>query len=186
MNSDTKNYFNLGLKFLLVFIFSLVARLLPVRVPNIEPIMAGTMPIGRAYGALAGFSFAFLSILIYDLLTNTLGIHTLFTTLAYGVIGLYSARYFQKREGNTLDYVRFAIGGTLFFDGLTGLTVGPIFMGQPFLNALVGQIPFTLLHLLGNIIFAILLSPVIYRLLIKKKRAQPLPSIINPLEPKTI
>jgi len=33
----------------------------------------------------------------------------------------------------------------------------------------VGQIPFTALHLIGNVTFAIILSPGIYNFLIKKK-----------------
>ena len=170
MNLDTKNYFNLSSKFYLIFIFSLLARLIPFRVPNIEPIMAGTMPLGRAYGALAGFFFASLSILVYDLLTNTLGVHTFFTAMAYGVIGLSAAWYFEKQEVNTGDYVRFAVVATLFFDAVTGLLVGPLFFDQKFWAALVGQIPFTALHLLGNITFAVFLSPAIYKFLIKPKK----------------
>jgi len=61
-----------------------------------------------------------------------------------------------------MDYVRFAIYGTLFFDAVTGLTVGPIFFHQFIYRILVGQIPFTALHLLGNVTLAALLSPGIY------------------------
>ncbi|MEK7107312.1 MAG: hypothetical protein AAB899_03955, partial [Patescibacteria group bacterium] len=42
-------------------------------------------------------------------------------------------------------------------------TIGPIFQGQPFMVALTGQIPFTLMHLLGTVVFATLLSPSLYR-----------------------
>ena len=188
METGKKNYF----KFTLALVLCLFARLIPFRAPNIEPILATTMPIGRAFGVLSGFSFAVLSILLYDLTTHTLGVQTIFTVVAYGILGLWSAVYFKKDRGNIKGYVSFAIMGTLFFDVLTGLTVGPIFFHQSFIQSLIGQIPFTALHLVGNVAFAIILSPAIYSLLIKKKTCLPvgrkkkiLPPIII-LNPKTI
>ena len=181
MQTNDKNYS----KFTFALILCLLVRLIPFRAPNVEPILATTMPFSRAYGAFAGFSFAVLSILIYDIVTHTLGVQTFFTVLAYGMLGLLAALYFKKRAGTTMDYVRFAIMGTLFYDAVTGLTVGPIFFHQSFMQSLIGQIPFTALHLLGNIIFAIILSPAIYKILIKKKKRES-SSLINILNPKTI
>lgn len=181
MTTDKKNYF----KFSLALILCLLARLIPFRAPNIEPILAVTMPFSRAYGALTGFSFAVLSILLYDLSTGTLGIQTFFTAGAYGVLGLWSASYFKKQKVNTWSYVRFAIFGTLFFDALTGLSVGPLFFHQSFFGSLVGQIPFTALHLTGNIVFALVLSPVVYNFLVKKKKRVAVPITSIPY-PKTI
>lgn len=181
MVASEKNYF----KFSLALVLCLLVRLIPLRAPNVEPILATIMPMSCAYGAFVGFSFAISSILLYDGLTGTLGVQTFFTAGAYGILGLWATSYFKKRQGNTMDYVTFAIFGTLLFDGLTGLTVGPIFFHQSFLGSLVGQIPFTALHLLGNISFAFILSPAIYNFLIKKKKTKPLPHI-NILNPKTI
>ncbi len=181
MKATKKNYF----RFTLALILCLLARLIPVRVPNVEPILAITMPMSKAYGSFMGFSFAVLSILLYDVSTGTLGMQTFFTASAYGILGLWATTYFKKNKTNTLSYVRFAIIGTLFFDALTGLTVGPLFFHQSFLVSLVGQIPFTALHLLGNITFAIILSPAVYNFLIKKKEPKILP-YINILNPKII
>jgi hypothetical protein len=143
------------------------------------------MPFSRAFGALTGFSFAVLSILLYDLATGTLGMQTFFTAGAYGILGWWAASYFKGREANAWSYVRFAILGTLFFDALTGLTIGPIFFHQSFLGALAGQIPFTALHLLGNIAFAFILSPAIYGILSREKKKDR-PAIISISYPKTI
>ena len=143
------------------------------------------MPTSKAYGALPGFSFAALSILLYDLATHTLGTHTFFTALAYGLVGLAAFYYFAKKERNKWGYVRFAIYGTLFFDALTGLTIGPIFFHQSFVASLIGQIPFTAFHLLGNIVFALILSPAIYNFLIRKRKKESV-SAINILNPKVI
>lgn len=186
--TSPKNYSKFSLKFLLGLAFCLVVRLIPLRAPNVEPIMAALMPMSRAYGAFFGFSFGALSIFLYDLVTGTLGVRTIFTAGAYGFIGLLSAAYFKKEKGDAWSYVKFAIVGTLAFDVLTGLTVGPIFFHQPFLQALSGQIPFTALHLAGNIVLAYVLSPGIYNFLVKKKKRKEelVPVSIKIFKPKTI
>ncbi len=192
VNANKKNYKKDYLKFSLALVLCLLFRLIPLRAPNVEPILATTMPMSRAYGALAGFSFSVLSILLYDTATGTLGMQTFFTAGAYGILGLWAAYYFNKNNTTRWSYVRFAVIGTLFFDAMTGLTVGPIIFHQSFFASLAGQIPFTALHLTGNVAFAFILSPAIYNLLIKKRQREPdrsekksLP-IIDILHPKTI
>jgi len=174
------------LKFSIGIVSCLLIRLIPFRPPNIEPILATQMPFSKAYGAYSGFFFAFLSIVLYDLVTGTLGIRTLLVAITYGVLGFGAFYYFLKKtEPTRWDYVRFAILGTLFFDIVTGLSVGPLFFNQPLLSALMGQIPFTLWHLLGSMSFAFILSPAIYKLLIKNKKSKTVP-ITSILNPKTI
>lgn len=165
MKTNQKNY----LIYVLGFIFCLLVRLVPFRAPNIEPILATQMPFSRFYGKIAGFSFGFLSIIAYDILTSTLGMWTIFTATTYGVLGLWAVQYFKNKNNNRFVYVKFALMSTIFFDIVTGLSVGPLFFHQSFSVALTGQIPFTILHLLGNSLFAFILSPVIYNFLIKKK-----------------
>ena len=185
MDANEKNYKKNWLKLSLALVLCLLARLLPLRAPNVEPILATVMPIGRAYGVFVGFSFAILSILLYDVVTGTLGIQTFFTAGAYGLLGLWSARYFKKIKGSRMDYVRFAVIGTILYDALTGFTVGPIFYHQPLLGSIAGQIPFTALHLLGNTAFAFFLSPLIYSFLIRERKNEKMIPIIT-LAPKTI
>ncbi len=151
-----KNWF----KYILGFVGVLLIRLIPFRAPNIEPILAAQMPFARKYGSLASFSFGFLSIIVYDLLTSGVGSWTMVTALAYGFLGLGASYFFKNRSG-WKNYAIYAVMGTILYDAVTGLTVGPIFFDQPFIAALIGQIPFTALHLLGNVSFAIILSPVI-------------------------
>jgi len=148
------------LKYTIAFIAVLALRLVPFRAPNIEPIMAVSMPFGKVYGKLAGFMFGALSIVVYDGLTSGWGMWTAITAMAYGLVGLGASIYFKNRTGRK-NYVIYAVIATIFYDAVTGLTVGPLFFGQSFAVALAGQIPFTLLHLLGSVTFAIVLSPVI-------------------------
>lgn len=183
MNMNEKNY----PKVALVFVLCMAARLVPFRAPNIEPIMAATMPLGKVYGGFLGFFFAVFSILLYDVFTGTLGVQTFFTAGAYGVVALWSVNYFNKHKADKWGYARFAVLGTLFFDATTGLTVGPIFFHQSFLNTFYGQIPFTALHLLGNVTLAFILSPAIYLFVLEKKKKKKENALaINNLNPKII
>jgi len=154
------------LKYIIAFISVLAFRMIPFRAPNIEPIMAVIMPLGKVYGGFMAFIFGAFSIAIYDSVTSGIGIWTLITALAYGTLGLGAQYYFKNRSG-WKSYASYAIIATIFYDAITGLTIGPLFFHQSFVVSLVGQIPFTFLHLLGNVSFAIILSPVIERWLVK-------------------
>ena len=155
-------------KYIIAFISVLLFRLLPFRAPNIEPIMAVIMPLGKIYGGAMSFIFGALSIVIYDSVTSGIGIWTLITALAYGLVGCGTFIFFKKRTG-WKNYALYAVVATIFYDVITGLTIGPLFFHQPFMTSLVGQIPFTMLHLLGNVSFAIVLSPAIEKWLVKEK-----------------
>jgi energy-coupling factor transport system substrate-specific component len=147
-------------KYIIGFLSVLAFRLMPFRAPNVEPIMAVIMPFGKVYGGLMSFAFGALSIVIYDSVTSGFGIWTLVTALAYGLLGLGAQYYFKNRSG-WKSYASYAVIATILYDVITGLTIGPLFFHQSFMISLVGQIPFTLLHLLGNVSFAIILSPAI-------------------------
>ena len=168
MNTQKKNWFTLTLG----FVICLCIRLFPFRPPNIEPILATQMPFARAYGPLTGFLFGFLSITFFDLITHTAGVWTLVTASAYGIIGFGSSYFFKKYKTKKYGYALFAVIATLFYDAITGLSISPLFFHQSFMVALTGQIPFTILHLLGNVSFAILFSPFIYEYIIENKNFQ--------------
>ncbi len=179
MKTPQKNW----LKFIVGFVFCLLVRLIPFRPPNIEPILATSMPFSKAYGAYAGFFFSFFSIIFYDLVTSTIGMWTIITATTYGVLGFASYFYFKKFKANALGYAGFAVIGTLLFDIVTGLSVGPLFFNQSFQGALWGQIPFTLWHLVGNVSFALILSPAIYNFVIENKKLENISfiKIFNPI-----
>ena len=160
------------LKFVIGLVSCLLIRLIPFRPPNIEPILATQMPFAKAYGALAGFFFAFFSIVLFDIITGTLGKWSLLTSITYGILGIAGAFYFKNRKANSWNFAKFAIAGTIFFDAVTGLSIGPLFFNQPFVEAFFGQIPFTGLHLLGNVSFALVLSPAIYRFVIENQKLE--------------
>lgn len=156
------------IKYTITFISVMAIRLVPFRAPNVEPVMTAIMPFGKVYGGIASFIFGFFSIVIYDSVTSGLGIWTLVTALAYGGLGL-GAHYFFKNRSGWKNYAMYAAVATIIYDAVTGLTVGPIYFHQSFMVSLVGQIPFTMMHLLGNVSFAIVLSPVIEKWAAKER-----------------
>ncbi len=178
MNTIQKNWF----KYVVGFVACLLIRLIPFRPPNIEPILATQMPFSKAYGKIAGFLFAFFSMVLYDILTGKVGIWTFITASAYGLLGLWASIYFKNKNNSSWNYAKFAVMGTLAFDIVTGLSVGPLFFHQPFMEALIGQIPFTALHLIGNIGFAVVFSPLLYKYVIENKKfeSESLIAIFNP------
>lgn len=147
------------LKIFIIFVGCLLFRLIPLRAPNVEPIMASIMPLGRKFGALQGFFFGFLSIVIYDSLTH-FGTWTWTVSITYGLIGAASFLYFKKFKTSAFNFAVFAFFATIVFDFITGILFAPMF-GQNMWSAFVMQIPFTALHLAGNIGFALTLSPLI-------------------------
>ena len=170
---------------MLGFIVCLLIRLIPFRPPNIEPIMATVMPFSRAYGKTAGFLFAFGSVVLFDLIVGKVGVWTLITAMVYGLVGLSAVLYFKNRKNTAWNYAKFALVSTVIFDVVTGFTVGPIFFGQPFIAAVLGQIPFTAMHLLGNVSFAFLLSPALYAFVIENKKFES-PRVFINLSPKQV
>jgi energy-coupling factor transport system substrate-specific component len=148
------------LKYTIAFLTVFLIRLIPFRAPNVEPLMAVVMPMSKKINGLSVFIFSFLSIFIFDLVTSGIGLWTLIAGLAYGLVGL-GANYFFKNRSGWKNYALYAFVATIFYDALTGLTIGPLFFNQSLAISFFGQIPFTILHLLGNVSFAIVISPVI-------------------------
>ncbi len=153
---------NLLVKYVFGLVVCLLLRLIPYRVPNIEPIMATTMPFGKQFSYLGGFAFGFLSIVLFDLLTK-FGLWTWITAGMYGLVGLAAAWWFQKRPATALNFAGFSIVATLVYDFITGPIMSSFMFKMPFMESLIGQIPFTLWHLGGNVVFAVVVSPVLYK-----------------------
>lgn len=155
------------LKLLIGFVAVFLIRLLPMRPANFEPMLATMMPFSARFGFLISFLFGFLGIALFDLVTSGIGTWTLVTGFMYGSLGAGAHLFFQNRKASTKNFLAFGIVGTLVYDAVTGLMTGPVFFGQPLVAAVVGQIPFTLMHLLGTVVFTLALSPALYKWVVK-------------------
>lgn len=160
---NTSRLGTLALTWLGIFAFRFF--LLPVRAPNVEPLLAALMPIGKRAGAWVSVVFAVSSIVVYDAITSGWGSWTLAAAGAYALVSVLASIYFHFAPSTRMHFVGFGIGATLLYDALTGLTVGPIMFHQSLTAALMGQIPFTLMHIVGAILFALVLSPILDRAL---------------------
>ncbi len=128
--------------------------------PNVEPVMGFTMPFAKKFGRYAGMAFAAIAMVSIDFFTHRLGLWTLYTVGAYAVVGYAAGGFFANRKPGRKDFLAFSVAGTLFFDAVTALLFGWQF-GQTLELTVLGQIPFTASHLLGNAAFALLASPAI-------------------------
>ena len=155
------------LKLLIGFVAVFLVRLLPFRPANFEPMLATMMPFSTRFGWMTSFLFGFLSITLFDAVTSGIGMWTLVTAAAYGALGIGAHVYFASRKATTKHFLTFGIVGTILYDIVTGLTVGPLFFSQPLMVAVVGQIPFTLMHVLGTVVFTLALSPALYRWVVR-------------------
>lgn len=158
-----------SIKFIVGFAVCFGIRLIPFRPPNFEPLLATQMPFAERLGGLFAFVFGFLSIFMFDVFTSGVGTWTWITASMYGVLGVLAAIFFQHFGHGVGKYLVFSIFGTLLFDGVTGLMMGPILYGQPFTEALVGQVPFTAMHLVGNALLSVTLSPLVYYLVVENR-----------------
>lgn len=160
------------LKYSIGLLLVVLVRMVP-HIPNVEPITATLMPYSKKWGVLGGALFGVLAVFLYDVFTGTFGAWSFFTAGAYLLLGIAAGLYFARvKDKGVVGYVGFAIIGTILYDAITGLTVGPLFFGQPFIAALMGQIPFTAMHLAGNIALAAVLSPLVERFIVMNPRLQ--------------
>ena len=81
---NTSRLGTLALTWLGIFAFRFF--LLPVRAPNVEPLLAALMPIGKRAGAWVSVVFAVSSIVVYDAITSGWGSWTLAAAGAYAAL----------------------------------------------------------------------------------------------------
>src|SRR3989344_2185851 len=157
-----------SLKFIIGWTAVFLFRLIPFRPPNFEPMLSVVMPFSKRYGVTGSFLFGFLGIVLYDAVTSGWGNWTWVTAICYGLLGVGAHYFFTNREASVKNFLIFGIPSTVVYDTVTML-IGPIFSGQSLAVAFVGQIPFTLMHVLGTTVFATLLSPALYRWVVQNE-----------------
>ena len=159
------------IKYFIGLLTVIALRLMP-HPPNVEPIMSAMMPFSKKWGWLSGMIFCLLAILSFDFLTGTLGIWSLVTAGTYALLGILAGLYFKNKENKIRHYVIFSIVGTIIYDAITGIGIGMVFFNQSFITTLLGQIPFTLYHLAGNIVLSIVVSPLLYKWVVTNPRLE--------------
>ncbi len=101
-------------------------------------------------------------------MTSGWGSWTWVTAICYGLLGVGAHYFFRNREASVKNFLIFGVLGTVSYDVVT-MMIGPVFNAQPLATALAGQIPFTLMHILGTVVFATLLSPALYHWVVRSE-----------------
>lgn len=153
------------IKFISACAICLAFRFVPCRIPNFDPIMSIQMAFSKINGFIFGFMFGFFNILLFDLICFKINIFSFVTATIYGLLGIFFSLMFIKNIFKS--YYLLTIFGTIIFDFST-VFVGPIFFNQSLSNAIIGQIPFTINHLIFNLGLSIIITPFVEKLLQNK------------------
>lgn len=144
----------------------LSVRFFPFHIPNVEPLLPLYMPLEKRFGFFTGSLFVTLTIIPFDIITGHVGLWTLVNVITYSLLS--SVFVLLNSSLRKKSFIGKAIIGTLFFDIITGILVGPFLFQQPFYTAFFGQIPFTIIHLISNIFLGFTLSPLIDHWIVKQ------------------
>jgi uncharacterized membrane protein len=120
--------------------------------PNVEPVMAFVImaSLVGANPALVGFGAMALS----DLVLGA-GPWTLYTSTAYGLVGLV-ASFFKPKTRKQVALLSGSL--TVLYDLITNIAFG-FSMGLPLAETLVAGIPFSILHIFSNMVLCAMLLP---------------------------
>ncbi len=135
--------------------------------PNNDPIMAFMLPFSRQDKWFHSAVFAFLTMFLFDIFTSGIGVWTWITAVTYACLGVAAHFLFKRTQKVSLKaYLGVGVVSVLVFDLVTGVFFGPVLFGVPIWAAFLGQIPFTLLHLLTVSFYIVVLTPFLDRHLI--------------------
>lgn len=151
------------LKYALSILFCNAYRLLRI-IPNNDPIMGCMLPFSKQGRWWQGALFALITMVSFDFLTMRVGIWTAVTALTYAGLGL-GFHFLYRRIGKVKlkHYLGSGIAGVLIFDFVTGVLFGPAMFGMSLAQAFLGQIPFTIIHLVTVTGFVLIITPVLDR-----------------------
>ena len=172
-------------KFLIGILLSNIIRFARF-IPNNDPIMAIMLPYAKSDKKYKAVLFPFITMVSFDLITGMLGVWTIVTALTYAGLGLlFTQFFFKEKKISIFKYLKGGIIGVLIFDFVTGVIAMPFMFGMSFELALIGQIPFTLMHLLTVGIFIIVITPLYDKHIIKNISLEDL-AVFNKLKQKFV
>lgn len=127
--------------------------------PNVEMLMPFVLAAGLVGGPVYGFTVGLAVRATYDVYQGWMGPWTLLTAPSYAVVGLLVGLAGNRwKSWNRTRMMMLAGVVTLVYDILTMLLFGIPF-GIPFWALVAGQIPFSISHVIGNMLFCFLFAP---------------------------
>jgi len=103
---------------------------------------------------------------LIDIFAGKVGMWTLSCALVWGLVSFIFAKH--QPNGTFLNFAKMSVFSVLVFDILTGIVFSAIFWGMPLTDAAIGQIPFTIKHLLGITAIALICAPLLFPAIAKQ------------------
>lgn len=151
---------------------AVVGRTLFILLPSVKPVSALIIILAVVFGSQDGFLAGSLSALLSDFVFG-MGPWTPFQMIAWGLIG-YLAGMFSKQlyQNQWLLYLYGLISGILFsliMDLWSVLTIEQTFNLTRYLVTFLSSLPVTIIYMISNIVFLILLKTTMFRILQRVK-----------------
>ena len=126
--------------------------------PNIESLMPFAVSAGIALGPLGGFLQAASMRAVYDGYQAWAGVWTIGTAVCYGAVGLLAAKFGRRFATNRVKIALFGGAMAVAYDALSLIVFYPMFP-MPVDALIIGQIPFTINHVLSSVVSCFLVGP---------------------------
>ncbi|MFQ6794247.1 MAG: ECF transporter S component [Thomasclavelia sp.] len=151
---------------------AVVGRMLFILLPSVKPVSALIIILAVVFGSQDGFLAGSLSALLSDFVFG-MGPWTPFQMIAWGLIG-YLAGMFSKQlyQNQWLLYLYGLISGILFsliMDLWSVLTIEQTFNLTRYLVTFLSSLPVTIIYMISNVVFLILLKTTMFRILQRVK-----------------
>jgi len=147
---------------------AVAGRIALSHVPNVQPVTAIIILTGFWMGPAAGLIMAFLTTIVSNMLLG-MGYWTIWQVVAWSIIGLLAGiigKYKPEFPAWGLTIYGFLSG--IFFGVVISLTMRSI--GQPFWAYYLAGLPYDINHAISNVIFILILSPVLSTLFRRYKK----------------
>lgn len=149
-----------SLKVIIALLACLGLRFVPFRPPNVEPVLAFTLPVGGVSSVWGTGLFSAANIVLFDILSGSVGSWTAIAAVSYGMVGV-AAAFYARAKRSLLSQVGFTVVATLAYDFVTGVVASSLLFKMSFAESFRGQIPFTMNHLVGSIFLVLAVVPLL-------------------------
>ncbi len=132
---------------------------------GIESVMLFTLSGALVYGPIYGFIIGASIMAITDFMIGLVGLWTLYTALAYGLVGFLAGIVgMLKKKFTRAELAGLAFIFTILFDVIT-MTAFAFQFGIPLSIAAINQIPVTLIHVAGNTLLVFVFAPALIKIM---------------------
>jgi len=127
--------------------------------PNSDPIMGFVIPAAKNEKWWKAPLFAFATMFVFDFFTSGIGVWTWVTAGTYSAIALGAGHFLKERKSSITNFLSAGALGVIVFDAITGPGLSSFIFGQPLALTIIGQIPFTVMHLVSASFGILIISP---------------------------